>query len=133
MTMSKEVLQKRGSKQAQAVEEILRCKFGFYSVKREFFVPLTDDRGKTTKLFFDFYIESARMAVEVQGEQHSKPNAFFYNGERDYKMALERDEMKRQWCREKGVTMIEINHDEIVTDRLIDRKIVKALKASRGK
>jgi very-short-patch-repair endonuclease len=132
VSITKEVKSKKGSKQALAVEEILRCKFGFYSVKKEFCVPVKDERGKTTRLFFDFFIEAARMVVEVQGEQHEKPNPFFYNGDRDYKMALERDEMKRQWCLENGVAHIEILHNEKVTDSLIDKKIIKALKKKGG-
>jgi hypothetical protein len=58
-------------------------------------------------LSFDFYIEHYNMAIEYQGQQHYKPIDIF-GGEERFKQQQINDQIKRKYCEENNVKLLEI-------------------------
>lgn len=58
----------------------------------------------------DIYIPDLKLAFEYQGLQHSKPIDFF-GGEEAFLKNKERDELKKQKCKQAGVCLIEVYPD----------------------
>lgn len=62
-----------------------------------------------TKMTLDFVNLTRRIALEIQGEQHSNFNPFFHNGEpMNYYNQLKRDVDKAKWCELNNLKLIEI-------------------------
>ena len=59
------------------------------------------------KLPFDFYIPLLNCLIEYDGEQHFRPVSKF-GGEEGFKKLRQRDELKNQYCEEKGIKLIRI-------------------------
>lgn len=64
------------------------------------------ETGYTLEL--DFYLPEASIALEVQGEQHSRHIPFFHPTLADFEAQLQRDEIKRRACRERDIHLYEI-------------------------
>jgi hypothetical protein len=64
------------------------------------------------KLYFDFFIPSENLAVEVQGEGHFKFNARFYEDKRAFRKAQARDMRKRELCKLNNIILIELPYNE---------------------
>lgn len=56
---------------------------------------------------FDFYIENLKIAIEYNGIQHYKVVDFF-GGEEGFIQNQQRDEQKRQYCKDNDIKLIEI-------------------------
>lgn len=67
---------------------------------------------KGNVLRFDFYIPSKNILIEYNGKQHYQYVEFFYDSEEDYEYRLKCDEIKRKYCEEKGVRLLEIPYTE---------------------
>lgn len=63
-----------------------------------------------SKYRFDFFLPDYNMAIEYQGEQHFRDNGFFKDG---YKTVVYRDNIKRQYCHEHNIELLEIKYTEI--------------------
>lgn len=63
-------------------------------------------------LSFDFYIESQKLLIEFQGEQHYKPIKHF-GGEEKFKKQQLNDEKKREFCKNNNYSLLEISYDKI--------------------
>lgn len=59
---------------------------------------------------FDIYIPDYNIAVEYNGKQHYDPVSIF-GGELGFKITQERDEMKRQKCKDNECTLFEVRYD----------------------
>ena len=57
------------------------------------------------------------MCIEYQGIQHYTPIDFF-GGENSFIELKNRDKIKRNFCKENNITLIEIKYDEDVRERL---------------
>ena len=57
-------------------------------------------------LYLDFYLPKQNIAIEYQGLQHEKPIQG-WNPER-FEKRKNNDEIKRQYCKDKGITLYEI-------------------------
>jgi len=68
---------------------------------------------KGVKLFFDFYIPSLNLYVEVQGSQHTEFNPHFHSDAAAFRAQKQRDRLKVEWCDLNDYTLVRINHDEI--------------------
>jgi len=68
---------------------------------------------KGQRLFFDFYLPSLNVYVEVQGIQHSKFNKHFHNSAAAFRAQQKRDKLKREWCELNDYTLVTVNYDEI--------------------
>jgi len=87
-----------------------------------------DCRGDKRPLPFDFYLPKYNLLIEYQGEQHYFPVDFASKGrewaENLHKKLMERDSVKKKYCKKKGITLLTISYkkfnkiEEILTDFL---------------
>ena len=61
-------------------------------------------------LRFDFYLPDYNLCIEYQGEQHFKCIDYF-GGEENFKKSLERDSIKRKYCEENNIFLLEIPYN----------------------
>ena len=67
-----------------------------------------------TRLTLDFYNANKKIAVEVQGAQHTKYVKFFHKNQFKYSDQLKRDEKKLDFCQANGIKLAEVYpQDEI--------------------
>lgn len=59
-------------------------------------------------LYYDFYLPDFNIAIEYQGEQHYIAANRGYFDEKAYNIIKERDELKRIYCKENNIHLIEI-------------------------
>jgi len=62
-------------------------------------------------LELDFYIPERKLAVEVQGKQHYEFVPYFHNTYEDFKKQIERDQIKKDLCYGKKITLVEIANE----------------------
>lgn len=74
-------------------------------------------KDKFHPLKFDFYLPSYNLCIEYQGEQHFRPLDYF-GGEESFKKGIERDNIKRNYCKENNIRLIEIRYNEDVENIL---------------
>lgn len=65
--------------------------------------------GVCKTLPFDFYLEEYNICIEYQGIQHYKPVELF-GGEKQFKIQQINDEIKREYCKNNGIKLIEISY-----------------------
>jgi hypothetical protein len=70
----------------------------------------------------DIFIPSLSLAIEYQGEQHSRPIDIF-GGEEHYRATVERDKHKKLLCEENNVKLIYWNYDEDINDNVFESKL----------
>lgn len=82
------------------------------------------DDLKSTKgypLRFDFAImdgnDALKMLIEYQGQQHFEATPY-WGGEEGYERRKEYDELKRRYCKEKGLNLVEITCFDNLEQRL---------------
>ena len=62
-----------------------------------------------TRMTFDFYNANSKIAIEVQGGQHTKYVPFFHGKyKNNYLMQLKRDHQKHDFCDLNGIKLVEI-------------------------
>lgn len=66
-----------------------------------------DDCKDIHQLPFDFYLPEYNTACEYQGQQHYYPVDFF-GGEDKYMLQQKHDNIKREYCKENGIRLLEI-------------------------
>ena len=67
-----------------------------------------------TRMHVDILNATKRIAIEVNGPQHSNFNNFFHGGSRlKYLESIKRDVAKANWLESNNFTLIEIEEDEI--------------------
>mgnify|MGYP003122848643 FL=1 len=77
-----------------------------------------------TSLTLDFYNANKKVAVEVQGEQHTKYVKFFHKNRFKYCDQLKRDEDKLLFCKSNNIKLAEIYpQDEITASLFVDQQI----------
>lgn len=96
-----------------------RNRIDYISQKR-----FSDCRDKKP-LPFDFYIPSLNTCIEYQGEQHYRPIPFPYHqvepterNIKEYEQVKRRDGIKREYCRDNNINLIEIKYNESVSKKL---------------
>ncbi len=73
-----------------------------------------------TRLSFDFYNANKKIAVEVQGEQHTKYVKFFHGNRFKYLEQLKRDDKKFRFCEVNDITLVEIYPKDVVSVELFE-------------
>jgi hypothetical protein len=63
-------------------------------------------------LHLDFFLPRRKLAVEVQGEQHYKFNAFFHKSKADFVAQKNRDKRKENWCEINSIRLVKIRWGE---------------------
>ena len=81
-----------------------------------------------SKLRFDFYLPSHKIAIEVQGKQHYEVIEFF-GGLKEFKERKRRDQIKRVFCRQEGIHLIEIPYWDL--DK-IEKILLRELKINHS-
>ena len=67
-----------------------------------------------TRLKVDLLNATRRIAIEVQGRQHSSFNPFFHSNSRlKYLESIKRDFIKREWLEKNNFIVVEIEEHEV--------------------
>ena len=82
--------------------------FPTVQIMEEVAVPIT----RREKLFFDFYINTIKLVIEVHGQQHYKFNSLFHTSAQDFVKQKKRDSRKREWCEYNNITYVELPYSE---------------------
>lgn len=69
---------------------------------------------------FDFYNANKKIAVEVQGAQHTKYVKFFHGSRFKYLEQLKRDDKKFRFCEINDIKLIEIYPQDVVSIELFE-------------
>lgn len=64
-----------------------------------------------SNLKFDFFLPDYNCCIEYQGKQHYKSIEYF-GGEKEFKENQIRDNIKREWCKENNIKLIEIPYTD---------------------
>jgi len=103
---------KSRSKMQFETKQFLKNYWGNHIVFEEF--PVAG-----TKLSLDFYNANKRVAVEVQGEQHTKYVPFFHGKNKvNYLNQLQRDRDKLKFCEINNISLVEIYKGDKLSDKL---------------
>ena len=84
--------------------------------KKIHFIPQEtfDDLRYINLLKLDFYVPSLNTAIEYQGEQHTSIGYYIRRGipnpEKAFRDCQLRDQAKRDWCKKRGIRLIEIHY-----------------------
>ena len=95
----------------KATKDFLKDYWGKHVVFEEF--PVAG-----TKMSLDFYNANKKIAIEVQGQQHTKYTPFFHgNNKYNYINQLRRDQEKQNFCEINDIQLVEIySTDELTKD-----------------
>jgi hypothetical protein len=75
-----------------------------------------------TRLTFDFYNANKKIAIEVQGQQHTKYIKFFHGNRLKYLQQLKRDEKKLEFCEKNNIKLIEIYHTDNISKDFFEQQ-----------
>ena len=84
-----------------------------------------DCKDKRT-LPFDFYLPFYNLCIEYDGKQHFEPYSFKSKNESEIKKLKKfetiqkHDQIKNNYCKEKGINLLRIKYDENVEEKLTD-------------
>jgi hypothetical protein len=73
-----------------------------------------------TRLSFDFYNASKKVAIEVQGAQHTKYVKFFHGNRMKYLEQLKRDDKKLRFCQINNINLVEIYPSDKICAELFE-------------
>jgi hypothetical protein len=74
-----------------------------------------------TRLSLDFYNANKKIAIEVQGRQHTKYVPFFHgNNKINYINQLKRDQDKFKFCELNDIKLVEIYEGEEASEKLFE-------------
>ena len=88
-----------------------------------------EDCKHINPLPFDFYLPKYNMCIEYQGQQHYYAVDFF-GGENKFKEQTKRDKIKKDYCDNNGITLLEISYknfnniDEILDSIFAYKEVV---------
>ena len=69
------------------------------------------DLFDVNQLSYDFYIPSANLLIEFNGEQHYYP-IDYYGGEEAFKLQKKHDKMKKQYAKNNNIDLLIISYLE---------------------
>jgi hypothetical protein len=74
-----------------------------------------------TKLSLDFYNANKKIAIEVQGKQHTRYVPFFHGKNKiNYLNQLRRDQEKLKFCELNDINLIEIYEEDTLDKKLFE-------------
>jgi len=87
-----------------------------------------DDCKDIRSLPFDFYLEDYNLIIEFDGDQHIKPNHFHPDEKvniNKFKLTQKHDNIKNQYCEDKGINILRIPYKDIKNiDKILDKKLL---------
>ena len=66
---------------------------------------------------FDFYLPDYNICIEYNGMQHYKPINYF-GGEINFEIQQKRDNIKRNYCKNNNIKLLEISYDKDIENEL---------------
>ena len=82
-------------------------------IKRQKTISVFDDQlGINRNLRIDFFSVSRNLAIEFNGEHHTKFVKRFHENKEGYLDQLRRDELKNKYCKENGIKLLRITYKE---------------------
>lgn len=73
---------------------------------------------------FDFYLPMHNTIIEFDGEQHSKDASKFFHKSYDLQIVKKHDQIKTQYCFDKGIQLIRIPYTEMKNiNTILDEKL----------
>ena len=91
---------------------LLRQLFPYDIIFEEMILPGIKSEIVIRSLILDFYINSQKLAIEVQGEQHYKHINFFHTNKLEYFRAKKLDNLKKQWCAINNIRLVELPYNQ---------------------
>lgn len=73
-----------------------------------------------SRLSLDFYNANKKIAVEVQGDQHTKYVKHFHKNRLKYLDQLKRDQKKLDFCEFNGIKLVEIYSTDVINASLFN-------------
>jgi len=73
-----------------------------------------------TKLSYDLYNDTQRIAVEVQGRQHTEFVKFFHGNRLKFLEQLKRDKMKEEFAAINDIKLVQIYPDDELCPKLFE-------------
>lgn len=73
-----------------------------------------------TRLSFDLYNANKKIAIEVQGAQHTKYVKFFHGNRMKYLEQLKRDDKKLRFCEINDINLVEIYPNDKICEDLFE-------------
>lgn len=73
-----------------------------------------------TRLTLDFYNANKKVAIEVQGRQHTGFVKFFHQNRMNFLHQLNRDEKKERFCQLNKITLVTIYENDIINKELFE-------------
>jgi hypothetical protein len=114
---------KKLSKIADEVYDKLHSIFKFENIISEYYVNYNNNR-----LYFDFYLKSLGVLIEVQGKQHFEFTTMFHKTIDDFYSQKRRDNLKVEYCEKNNLTLVYFyDRMDNITDDLILKRIYGAL------
>jgi YesN/AraC family two-component response regulator len=100
------------SKLQQKTRERLHLLFSHFHVIENYRPNWLKNAASGKNLEIDFYFPDVHIGIEVQGEQHGRYVPFFHGNEDGFRGQVERDNLKKQLCRDNGVYLFEVYSPE---------------------
>lgn len=73
-----------------------------------------------TRLTLDFYNANKKIAIEVQGRQHTGYVEFFHQNRINFLQQLNRDKKKERFCELNKITLVTIYENDIIDKYLFE-------------
>jgi hypothetical protein len=96
--------------------KLLALLFPYENIYEEVVLPGIKTEINNKSLVIDFYIHFQRIAVEVQGQQHSQYTPFFHTNKLEFFRAKRLDSLKRKWCTINNILLVELLYNESDSD-----------------
>ena len=106
------------------VEDFLKSNKIQYKTQRKTLLCINPTTGY--QMPYDFEIESKKILIEVQGEQHRKYISYFHRDYSDFEYQQEKDAYKKKFAELNGYKLIEIWYEEIY-DGSFKEKLLKLI------
>ena len=100
------------SKLHLTARDLLKELFPTVQILEEVLVPIT----RNERAYFDFYINTLKLVVEVHGQQHYKFNSMFHSSAQDFANQRRKDMRKQDWCEYNNITYVELPYGEKVEE-----------------
>lgn len=110
-------------------ENIIQC-YLYNNNIVNYFQYKFDDCRNINSLPFDFYLPLYNCCIEYQGIQHYEPIEFF-GGEKQFQLQQKLDQIKRNFCRNNNIKLIEIPYwDFDNIEQILAKELNLQIKAS---